>query len=69
MQRPVERFLIRTPPILLNEKEEPAGRTRRLRSGAAEPEAVGIAAMVCWLFSLGLVGYAAWLLASLWLSG
>jgi hypothetical protein len=66
MQRPVERFLVRTRPILLDE-EKPAGRTRRLR--AAEPEAVGIAGMVCWLLSLGLVGYAAWLLASLWLSG
>jgi hypothetical protein len=66
MHRPVERFQICTPPMLLD--KGPGGRCRRLRPAATEPEAVGLAGIACFAGSLGLVAYAAWLLAGLWLA-
>lgn len=65
MIRPVERFRIGMP----RPDEEVAGsRRRHLRPGQPETEAVGAGAVVCWLLSVGLAGYAAWQLAGLWLA-
>lgn len=65
MIRRVERFRIgiQPPP-----EETAGGRSRRLRPGEPEPETPGIAAVACWLLSVGLAGYAAWQLAGLWLA-
>jgi hypothetical protein len=64
MIRPVERFRVDKP----RPAEKAAGcQCGRFRSGEPESAMVRIGAVVCWLLSVGLAGYAAWQVTGLWL--
>lgn len=66
MYRPVERFGINTeaaPPP----GEGEGGRTRRLRPPSEKSEAASGVELAFWAFSMALLAYAAWMVASLWL--
>ncbi len=66
MYRPVERFGINTkaaPPA----DEGEGGPARRLRPPSDKSERASGVELAFWAFSMALLAYAAWMVASLWL--